>query len=85
MSQKMMATTIENLFESNWGIFNAKFQIQISNEKFDFQIPKVPQPAGCTPLIANFGRCLDFGEELFQKNRRKFKKKRVFRSEVGFC
>lgn len=58
MSQKMMATTIENLFESNWGIFNAKFQIQISNEKFDFQIPKVPQPAGCTPLIANFGRCL---------------------------
>lgn len=84
MSQKMMATTIENLFESNWGIFNAKFQIQISNEKFDFQIPKVPQPAGCTPLIANFGRCL-WRRVVSKKSQNFFLKKRVFRSEVGFC
>lgn len=60
----MMATTIENLFESNWGIFNAKFQIQISIEKLTSKSQKFPNLVA-HHWLPTLG--VAFGEELLQK------------------
>lgn len=67
-----MATTIENLFESTMQNFRSKSQMKSLTSKSQ----KFPNLLVAHHWLPTLG--VAFGEELFQKNRRKFKKKNGF-------